>query len=148
MSITMQLLCQEHVGSSSCIFAKSLRRNAQQWKHFEAETLFQASFLIPNYLTLALLPFPRGVGQDHMHHPFVWRNAKSFYCFLPWEKAGLSFQCILKSILHEKTTNELLVSLYTLLRACTKQLCRWPCSLTEKVSGCRLFYPAQVFSVR
>jgi len=46
-----------------------------------------------------------GVGQDHVHHPFVWRNAKSFYCFLLWEKAGLRFQRILKSILHEKTTN-------------------------------------------
>ena len=89
-----------------------------------------------------------GVGQDHVHHPCVWRNAKSFYCFLPWEKAGLCFQCILKSIHHEKTTNELLVSLYTLLRACTKQLCRWPCSLTENVSECWPFYPAQVFSVR
>ena len=31
----------------------------------------------------------------------------------------MRFQCILKSILHEKTTNELLVSVYTLLRACT-----------------------------
>jgi len=88
------------------------------------------------------------VGQDHVHHPFVWRNAKSFYCFLLQEKAGLHFQCILKSILHEKTTNESLVSLYTLLRACTKQLCRWPCSLTENISECWVFYPAQVFSVR
>jgi len=42
----------------------------------------------------------------------------------------------------------LLVSLYTLLRACTKQLCRWPCSLTENVSECWLSYPAQVFSVK
>ena len=89
-----------------------------------------------------------GVGQNHVHHPFAWRNAKSFYYFLLREKAGLRFQCILKSILHEKTMNELLVSLYTLLRACTKQLCRWQCSLTENVSECRLFYPAQVFSVR
>ena len=89
----------------------------------------------------------RGVEQDHVHH-FVWWNAKSFYCYSPWEKAGLCFQCILKSILHEKTTNKLLIGLYTLLRTCTKQLCRWPCSLTENVSGCRLFYPAQVFSVR
>jgi len=48
---------------------------------------------------------PGGVGQDHVHHPFVWCNAKSFYCFLPREKAGLRFQCILKSILHKKTTN-------------------------------------------
>jgi len=79
-----------------------------------------------------------GVGQDHVHHPCVWRNAKSFYCFLPWEKAGLRFQCILKSIHHEKTTNELLVSLYTLLCACTKQLCRWLCSLTKNVSECWL----------
>jgi len=91
---------------------------------------------------------PGGVGQDHVHHPFVWRNAKSFYCFSSWEKAGLRFQRILKSILHEKTTNELLVSLYTLLNACTKQLCTWPCSLTENVSECWVFYPAQVFSVR
>ena len=29
-----------------------------------------------------------------MHHHFVWHNAKSFYCFFPWEKAGL---CVLKS---------------------------------------------------
>jgi len=42
----------------------------------------------------------------------------------------------------------LLISLYTLLRACTKQLCTWPCSLTENVSECRPLYPAQVFSVR
>jgi len=89
-----------------------------------------------------------GVGQDHVHHPFVWRNAKSFYCFSLWEKAGLRFQRILKSILHEKTMNELLVSLYTLLNACTKQLCKWPWSLTENVSECWVFYPAQVFSVR
>ena len=55
----------------------------------------------------------QGGGQDHVHHPFVRRNAKSFYCLLPWEKAGLHFQCILKSILHKKTTNELPVSLYS-----------------------------------
>jgi len=62
---------------------------------------------------------PGGVGQDHVHHRFAWRNAQSFYCFSRWEKAGLHFQCILKSTLHEKTMNELLISLYTLLRACT-----------------------------
>jgi len=44
--------------------------------------------------------------------------------------------------------NELLISLYTQLCACTKQLCMWPCSLTESISECRLFYPTQVFSVR
>jgi len=89
-----------------------------------------------------------GVGQDHVHHHFVWHHAKLFYCFSPCKKAGFRFQCILKSILHEKTTNELLTSFYTLLCACTKQLCTWPCSLTENVSECRLFYPAQLFSVR
>ena len=73
---------------------------------------------------------------------------QSFYFFSPWVKARFRFQCILKSILHEKTTNELLISLYTLLRVCTKQLCTWPRSLTENISECRLFYPTQVFSVR
>jgi len=76
------------------------------------------------------------------------QRAKSFYCFSPWEKAGLCFQCILKSILHEKTTNELLISLYTLLCACNKHLCMWPCNLTENFSECRLFYTTEVFSVR
>ena len=42
---------------------------------------------------------------------FVWRKPKSFYCFSPWEKAGLCFQYILRSILHKKTTNELLISI-------------------------------------
>ena len=62
----------------------------------------------------------REVGQDHMDSHFAWHNAKLFR-FSPWEKAALWFQCILKSILHEKTLNELLVSCYTLLHACTKQ---------------------------
>ena len=83
----------------------------------------------------------RGVEQDHVHHHFVWCNVKSFYCFSSWEKAGLCFQCILKSILHEKTTNKLLISLYTLLRACTKHLCMWPCSLTENFSDADFFTP-------
>ena len=34
----------------------------------------------------------------------------------------LCFQCVLKSILHEKTANELLIIHYTWLCACTKQL--------------------------
>jgi len=79
---------------------------------------------------------------------FVWHNAKSFYCFSLWEKAALRFQCILKSILHEKTVNELVISHYTLLRACTKQLCIWVCRLTENISKCRLFHHTQVFSIR
>ena len=83
----------------------------------------------------------QGGRQDHVHHHFVWCNAKSFYCFSPWEKAGLCFQCILKSIFHEKTTNKLLISLYTLLRACTKHLCMWPCSLTENFSDADFFTP-------
>ena len=51
----------------------------------------------------------------------------------------------------DKTMNELLIqckSLYTLPHACTKQLCTWPCSLTENISECRLLYPTQVFNVR
>ena len=42
----------------------------------------------------------------------------SFYCFSLWEKAALHFWCILKIILHRKTANKLLISHYTLLRAC------------------------------
>jgi len=56
---------------------------------------------------------PGGVGQDHVHHHFVWRNAKSFYCFSPWKKPGLHFQYIPKSILHDITTNESRMSLYS-----------------------------------
>jgi len=44
--------------------------------------------------------------------------------------------------------NELLLSLCTLLRACTKQLCMWPCSLTENVRECRLFYPTHYLASR
>ena len=90
------------------------------------------------------------VGQDHVHHHFVWRNAKSFYCFSLWEKASLHFQCILKSILHETTLNELLVSHHTLLYAYTKQLCIWPCNppVTENISECKLCYRTQVLSIR
>ena len=79
---------------------------------------------------------------------FVWRNAKSFYCFSPWEKAGLRFQCTLKNTCHNKTTNKLFLSLSTLQRTCTKQLFTWPRRLTENISKCRLFYPTQVFGVR
>jgi len=61
-----------------------------------------------------------GEGRTRSRAPS--HNAKSFYCFSQWEKAGLRFQCILKSILHEKPTNELLISLYSLLRVSTKQL--------------------------
>jgi len=83
----------------------------------------------------------KGVEQDHVHHHFVWCNAKSFSFFSLWEKAGLCFQCILKSILHEKTTNELLICLDTLLRACSKHLCMWLCSLTENFSDADFFTP-------
>ena len=96
---------------------------------------------------------PWGGGGSTTSHAlqFLWRNAKSFCYFSPWEKAGLHFQCILKSTLHDKTMNELLIqckSLYTLLHACTKQLCTWPCNLTENISECILLYPTQVFNVR
>ena len=57
-----------------------------------------------------------------MHHHFVSWNAKSFYCFSSWQKAGLHFQCTLKNIYHEQTTNELFIILCALQRACTKQL--------------------------
>lgn len=46
-------------------------------------------------------------GDDligNMHRHFVWHNVKAFYCFSPWDKASLRFQCILKSILPEKIT--------------------------------------------
>ena len=89
-----------------------------------------------------------GVGQDHVHCHFVWRNAKSFYCFSPWKKAALRFQCILKSNLHAKTVTKLGISHYTPLRACTEQLCKWPCRLTENISECRLVDRTQVFSIR
>jgi len=75
-------------------------------------------------------------GRTRSRAPsFCMMQCKVVLLLLPWEKAGLRFQCILKSILHEETTNELLVSLYTLLRACTKQLCRWPCSLIPRMSA-------------
>jgi len=93
-------------------------------------------------------PWAGGVGQDHVHHHFVWRNAKLFYCFSSWEKDGLHFQCTLKNIYHEQTTKELFISLCTLQCACTKQLCTCRCSFTENISERRLFYPTQVFSIR
>ena len=83
-----------------------------------------------------------------MHHHIVSWNAKSFYCFSSWEKDGLRFQCTLKNIYHEQTTNKLFIILCALQRACTKQLCTCRCSLTENISECRLFYHTQVFSVR
>ena len=89
-----------------------------------------------------------GVGQDHVHCHLVWRNAKLFCCFSPWKKAALRFQCILKSNLRAKTVTELGISHYTLLRACTEQLCKWPCRLTENISECRLVDRTQVFSIR
>ena len=59
-----------------------------------------------------------GVGQAHIHHDVM----QSFHCFYSWEEAALHFQCILKSIPHEKAANELLISHYTWLRICIKQL--------------------------
>jgi len=47
----------------------------------------------------------------------ILTNCKTFYCFSPWEKAALCFECILNSILHKKTANELLIGPYTLLHA-------------------------------
>ena len=55
---------------------------------------------------------------------FCMTYCKSFYCFSLWNKATLRFQCILKSNLHAKTVTELGISHYTLLRACTEQLCK------------------------
>jgi len=37
---------------------------------------------------------------------------------------------------HRMIANELVISHYTLLRACNNQLCMWPCSFTKNISGC------------
>jgi len=41
----------------------------------------------------------------------------------------LCFQCILKSILHKKTSNKFLICHYTLLHACTKHICKYHAAL-------------------
>ena len=46
-------------------------------------------------------PAGGSVGQDHMHYDVMS------------EKAALLIQCILKSILHKKTANELLKTYYS-----------------------------------
>ena len=44
--------------------------------------------------------------------------------------------------------NKLHIGPYTLLLACTRQLCVWPHSLTENIRNCRLVYHTQVSNIR
>ena len=86
------------------------------WQHTLGILPYQFSRRMHIHLMAAAMPINiltfRGVGH-HVHHHFVWCNAKSFYCFSPWEKAGLCFQCILKSILHEEYERIAYKSLYS-----------------------------------
>ena len=71
-------------------------------------------------------------------------NSKSFYCFSPWEKAALHFQCILKSLFHAKTVSEFSIgTLYA-----TTCLYLYVTSLTKNIRECRLVYHDQVISIR
>ena len=77
-----------------------------------------------------------GIGQDHMHHHLYDVMQSRSAAFLHGRRLGCAFNSSWR-VLHEKTMNELLISLYTLLRASTKQVCMRPCSLTKNISICR-----------
>jgi len=87
----------------------------------------------------------RRVGQDHVHHHLYDIMQSCFTAFLCGRRLLCTFNVSWRVSSMKRLQTSFLKSLYSLLCACSKQLCMWPCSLTKNVSECR---SAQVFSIR
>ena len=50
-----------------------------------SEEVEEAGVWSPSIHQINMLITRRGLGQDHMHCHFAWRNVKSFYCISWWD---------------------------------------------------------------